>query len=400
MYILLGPPNEVISDEVARSHRGIILWIYRTTWVEILGPNVVVAFAKDVTGEFRLSTSPSTDADVFRGLPLPNTPSYMTGAEGYQEAMASLGTDPLLVAQGVASGMSELALLADLGKLQQTDHLILSEVVTAQALFGVLPVIASTGYYKANDGTTYTALNVFLRSKSLQFRERDGRQAPDLAVYARLEDPVDGALKYSFEGERDFVPAPDNAKAGVNDYLIYQAGAGLVPGSYKAEITVHDRVAEKTGRYVVDLEVPDFHGDGLALSSVTLADRIGRRPQAAAGERKTPYAFGSLDVIPKPGTGYAKDQDLAFFYQVYNARLDSETGKPLLDIRYQFLSRSPEGEFSAMGKPLQMVGQTQASQGTSFPLAEWPIGTYRLVVHVTDRLSGQTAERTVEFLVR
>ena len=127
---------------------------------EVLGEDLaVIAFAKDVTGEFRLSTSPTTDADVFRGLPLPNTPAYLAGAEGMRRELTALsgGTDPLLVSQGVASGMSELSLLADLGRLQQTEHLILSEIVTAQALFGEFPVIASSGYYKANNSTTYTS---------------------------------------------------------------------------------------------------------------------------------------------------------------------------------------------------------------------------------------------------
>ncbi len=402
IYILLGPPNEIISDEVARSHRGIILWIYRSTWVEVLGPNVVIAFAKDVTGEFRLSTSPTTDADVFKGLPLPSTPLHLSGSAGLQQEIARLGggTDPLLVGQGVASGLSELSLLVDLGRLQQTKHLILSEIVTAQALFGPLPVIASSSYYKANNGTTYTALNVFLRSKSLQFRDIGGKQGPDVSVYARLEDPVSSELVYSFEGERDFVPAPDNATAGVNDYLIFQAGAGLKPGNYKAQFTVHDRVAQKTGRYVIDLSVPDLHDPELLLSSVTLAERIGTLEEAATGPLKKPYVFGTLEVIPKPGLGYAKDQEFAFYFQIYNARVDDETKRPTLDVRYQFFVKKDDGEYHPVGKPLELLGQDQAAQGTSFPLAEWPIGTYRLAVTVKDRLSGQSAERTADFLVR
>lgn len=402
IYVLLGPPHEIISDEVARSHRGIILWIYRSTWVEILGPNVVIAFAKDVTGSFRLSTSPTTDADVFKGLPLPNTPAHLAGSEGFQRRLAlqGIGTDPLLVAQGVASGMSELSMLADLGMLQQTEHLILNELVTAQALFGAVPIIASSAYYKADDGTTFTAVSVFLRSKSLQFRSVGGVQLPDVAVYARLEDPESGELRYSFEGDNDFVPAPDNATAGVNDYLLYQAGAGLEPGDYKVQITVHDRVAAKTGTYLIDVTVPDFYGEDLALSSITLAERLTPRDEAPNLEKKIPYVFGRMEVIPKPGIGYAKDQDFAFYFQVYNAHKDEQTGRPLLEFRYQFLVKNDEGDYHPVGQPLELVDQTSAAQGTSFPLADWPIGSYRLEVRAEDRLSGQTVARSVDFLVR
>ncbi len=131
-----------------------------------------------------------------------------------------------------------------------------------------------------------------------------------------------------------------------------------------------------------------------------MAERLTQRDQAPAGEKKAPYVFGHMEVIPKPGIGYAKDQDFAFYFQVYNSRKDAQTGHPLLDIRYQFLAKNDDGEYQPVGKPLELVGQVSAAQGTSFPLVDWPIGSYRLEVRASDRLSGQTAERSVDFLVR
>jgi hypothetical protein len=146
--------------------------------------------------------------------------------------------------------------------------------------------------------------------------------------------------------------------------------------------------------------VPDFYDRKLALSSIALAERLSQRDQAPTGGKKTPYVFGRMEVIPKPGIGYAKDQDFAFYFQVYNARKDAQTGRPLLDIRYQFLAKNDEEEYQPVGKPLELLGQVSAAQGTSFPLGDWPIGSYRLEIRVSDRLSGQTTERSVDFLVR
>jgi len=405
IFILLGPPSEMVNEQVSRSHRGIILWIYRSTWSKQVGPNFVVAFAKDPTGSFRISTAPSTDANVFRGLQ-PNTPVHLRGAGDATGARVRSGmgigdTDPYLVAQGMPSGLTELAMLADLGQLQQTDHLIINEFVSSQALFGNLPVIATADFYKANNETTYVAITVSIRSKSLQFRERAGREEPDLSVYGRLELPKTGDLVHSFEKEEDFVPSPDNPQAGVNDYLTFQAGAGIPPGRYMAKITVHDRVAEKIGTYELELEVPDFAGERLALSSVTLAERLQPLKGTAPSELKKPYVFGSFLVVPKPGVAYAIDQEFAFYFQSYNARTDSESGRPLLDVAYVFEARDlDDGQFKPFGSPLELPGQAQAALGFSFPLTEWPIGQYRLRVQVTDRLDGGTAERAVDFLVR
>jgi len=405
IYVLLGPPDDVQEEQVARSHRGIIIWSYRSTWAKDLGPNVVIAFARDVTGEFRISTAPSVDADVFRGL-APNTPAHLRGAAGTPEAVtqlqgAMLGmTDPYLRSQGVAIGMSQLALLADLGRLQQSEHLILSEIVSTQALFGEVPMIARADYYKANDGTTYAALTVFVRSKSLQFRDTASGGKPDLAVYARLEDPGTGELRYGFERDEDFVPSPDNPHAGVHDYLTFQAGGGILPGHYMAKFSLHDRVAQRVGRYEVELDVPDLQGSTLGLSSITLADRLEPATGAPNPNLKAPYTFGNLRVLPKPGIAYAQDQEFAFYFQVYQARTDAVSGKPLLDLHYSFLRRDEGGEYRPTGPPLDMIGLNEAAHGYSFPPAAWPIGQYRVTVEAVDRLSGQRQTRSADFVVR
>ena len=404
IYILLGPPHDTLSEEVAKSHRGIILWTYRSTWAKEIGPNFVVAFAKDVTGEFRISTAPSVDADVFRGLD-PNTPLHLLGpgaaAAAQVGSLTGIGrTDPYLSAQGMPSGLTELSLLADLGRLQQTGRLVLNEYVTSQALFGEgLSVIAAVDYYKANNETTYSAITVFIKSKSLQYEDVAGLQIPRVSVYARLEDPLTGELLYGFEREKDFVPSPDNRRAGVNDYLAFQAGAGILPRQYRVVVTVHDRVAAKVGTYRLELDVPDFRGRDLALSSITLAERMERLPGIQASDLKKPYVLGSLRVLPKPGVAYAKEQEFAFYFQVYSAKADAQTGKPLLDVRYEFL-RSEENEYQPVGSPLDLPGQTQAAQGFAFSLESWEIGQYRLRVRVTDRLTGANAQREVDFLIR
>jgi hypothetical protein len=147
------------------------------------------------------------------------------------------------------------------------------------------------------------------------------------------------------------------------------------------------------------MEVPDFGGRDLTLSSITLAERIARIEGPSAPQGKAPYAFGNLLVIPKPGIAFASGQEFAFYFQVYHARLDAQTGAPHQDVRYEFLSHDGEG-YRPFGSPLELPGQTQASQGFAFPLEGWKIGQYRLRVTVTDRLSGAAARREVDFLVR
>ena len=171
------------------------------------------------------------------------------------------------------------------------------------------------------------------------------------------------------------------------------------PAHVRATVTVHDRVAEKLGTYQLMLEVPNFSARGFGISSITLAERMEQLPGAPASEQKKPYVFGNLRVLPKPGVAFAKEQEFAFYFQVYHAKPDAQTGRPLLDIRYEFFRHDGE-EYQMLGTPLDLPGKVQASQGFAFPLENWEIGQYRLRVTATDRLTGATTRREVDFLVR
>src|SRR5262245_50066969 len=63
IHILRGPPDDITRDQVPQGGRGTVVWTYRSSDQLGLGPNVVVAFARDVTGEYRLSTEPTKDSD-------------------------------------------------------------------------------------------------------------------------------------------------------------------------------------------------------------------------------------------------------------------------------------------------------------------------------------------------
>lgn len=126
IHIIMGPPDDISRDLVAEGHRGTVVWTYRNSGAPGVGPNVVVAFARDVTGEFRLSTEPSTDASVKEGIPLAYQPAMGTTAMARgqilraQERMEQLYnlTDPLIREAGGPASASPLQLQTELLKLQ------------------------------------------------------------------------------------------------------------------------------------------------------------------------------------------------------------------------------------------------------------------------------------------
>ena len=65
IYLLLGPPDERELDPVQKEGRGEIRWIYRGSPVTGAGPHRIVAFRRDPSGEFRLSTNPQDYSFAF-----------------------------------------------------------------------------------------------------------------------------------------------------------------------------------------------------------------------------------------------------------------------------------------------------------------------------------------------
>src|SRR5262249_41626261 len=47
IHILMGPPDDMTRDIVSEGSRGTVIWTYRNVKTPGMGPNVVIAFARD-----------------------------------------------------------------------------------------------------------------------------------------------------------------------------------------------------------------------------------------------------------------------------------------------------------------------------------------------------------------
>ncbi|HET6372092.1 MAG TPA: GWxTD domain-containing protein, partial [Candidatus Polarisedimenticolia bacterium] len=283
IHILRGPPDEITREQVAEGHRGTTIWTYRNSGSAALGPNVVVAFARDVTGEFRLSAEPSKDSDPKQGTPFPYQPPLGTGAAGQAQLLQAQAraermfnlTDPLIRQAGGPASASTLALQTELAKLQQPPReWELRETITTQEFFGAVPIRARADFYKTTTSKTLVVLSAGVKATAVHYRRLGGRDVPDVAFYGRILDLTGNDLVLSLEKDGDFNPAAENDKAALDDDLVFQARCLLDPGSYKALLTVLDRTGGRAGSYTTPLTVPDFNKAGLDLSSITLARAI------------------------------------------------------------------------------------------------------------------------------
>ncbi len=405
IYVLFGPPDEVSSDPVAEGRRGIIVWIYRNSpgvgpEKTMAGPNQVLAFAQDGSGEYRLTAEPTKVADVWEGLPDPQPPTgfmsaYKAQQKAFQEAFADyIGlTDPVIRAHGGPPQGGALGLTMQLARLQQPpDEWQLDSEVRTREFFGTIPFRARADFFNQGPGRAEVILTVAVRSSIVTYKTTPQGEVPSVEILGTILDSTATTQVLALERVGGFAAAPENLAAGIDDDLLFQARAALEPGAYLARLTVLDEVSGRSSTSDTPFTVPDFGGGALVMSSVTMARSIAVAPP---GERT--YRIGNLRVLPRLGNDFGSGEELSFYYQVYGAGRRDGTGEPKLDVAYIFMA--------AQGETIQEIGrvtfedQSAEAHGYSVPLKGWPAGTYVLRIAVTDEIASREVTRDIAFRI-
>ncbi len=395
IYILVGPPDEINTDLMAKTHRGMIFWTYRKPPVPDLGSNTVISFAKDASGEFVLSTSPTIDSDVARGLNYVKSKQDSTG-----ELVIPGRRDPAMIQQGVPLSQSPLQTMMVAGRMQMVppgEEQMFKAFTMTRESFGGIPSESRFDFYKAGGGVTYTTLTVGIKSTAVMFRTVGKKEVPDVLVFGKLVSKENPKDETPLAGDSNFAESTTNSDAGIEDLLLFQATVGVKPGRYELILGIQDRVSKKVSSARQDVVVPDFGTTDLSLSSVTLATSM--EPidiQTTAGK---PFYLGKFRILPNPGSVFRKSDELNIYFQVYNPALDSETGRPKLSVDYSFRVKTPEGVLKELGS-YSVKEATGQVQGYAVPLKKWPAGDYDVLVAVKDLVSGKATQGEASFSVQ
>jgi len=249
----------------------------------------------------------------------------------------------------------------------------------------------------------------------------NGAPASDAAMYVRVVNPAAKPDEKTKKVEHPwddihFVPAAQLTGGTVRLNRVFMAS----PGTYDVYVALKERLPEKAPKNQVakvgvlktQVTVPDFWSGELATSSVIVADKVNMLTAAPNPEeaRERPFVFGAQELIPSNDMVFLKGEQLATFFQVYNASLDS-AGKPNLVMEYNFHRKEAGAEkffnktnpqtINASNLPATFdPAKFPVPGGIEVPLASFPEGEYRLEIKITDKNSGKTVTRDVNFTVK
>lgn len=265
-----------------------------------------------------------------------------------------------------------------------------------------VPFQVAQDYYAAVDGTTLTAITIEAPREAAH-----GSGDVALRAFARLE-PVGDGKPANLTGDLPFIPAPP-AEAPPGSF-IYQARQNLQPGAYRLAVVVEDKVVPgQTGTLVKSIEVPDFRNKGdLNMSSIALLSGFAHLDPGPGPDDKErgagPYVLGSFRLVPRATPVMQKDEELDFYYQVYNPATDPASGRPNLESTVTFFL-SDAGTWKRYRPSLTRTLQGQvdlysiALKDLLAPSQKLP-ADFKMEVRIVDRAGGRELKREIPFSVR
>jgi hypothetical protein len=170
-------------------------------------------------------------------------------------------------------------------------------------------------------------------------------------------------------------------------------------GAYQFRAAVRDADSNRLGSANQFIQIPDLHKKRIALSGIVLGEnRAVSVAKTAAGEIEVPGNGWPARVF-HPGT------DLAYTYEVLNARRDEKTQAPDVEVQIRLLRDGKEIYLSEARRASTagVEGPGYFAVGGAFHLGnKMPVGSYVLQVIASDALAPkkhQTANQWIDFEV-
>lgn len=415
IYIKFGPPSMVESYPTGGSMtRRMSEGGGRTTFhpferwrynhIEGAGSNIEIEFVDaSRTGEYRIALSPQ-EKDALLMVPgVGLTEAEERGIEGRwlritrDYGLGIQARSPVYAMQPDDFPFQKLVRLAELQKAPTSVRFRdLREKVRARISFSDLPLAANFSYVKASSRQFIVPITVQIRNKDLSYKLNGEAYEARVQVFGKVTD-LSNRIWLEFDHELVNQSASRDVEGMKGKLSLFQKVAHLPAGRYRLEIYASDTGSGRMGFHDGLLVLPGSDDNTLDLSPPILANLIER--QDISGERFEQFNIGGFKVVPNVRQQFTRQDVLYIYLQAYNVKLDTNSGRPALQARY-FLMKGNELVESfpdTEGRSIQYVSPNRIVLATGFRLAEMTTGDYRVLVRVTDSISGSKAETRATF---
>lgn len=194
---------------------------------------------------------------------------------------------------------------------------------------------------------------------------------------------------------------------------IYTAGYPLTSGQYLLSLAICSQKLEKIGTQYYEFSLPDLAslGDKLETTPIFFVnnqdymDSAERKPTA----HKRSFTYSIMNIELNIDRVFAPGENLGLFFYIFGAQPD-ENGKFSIEVAFDVLKEGEKAILFAPGQydapliiqqlPLVKTVLVKSESGETTEKRNAEPGKYTLSLTITDKISGKSVNRTIDFEVK
>jgi GWxTD domain-containing protein len=430
IYISWGPPDSIDSHPSGGSYERPMdegggttstfpfeVWHYR--YLEGVGENVDLEFVDTCQcGDYHFTIDRS-EKDALLHVPGAGATQYEqmgkgTKADRFKGGMESLGTGPGSQGQD-SKEFDRIELAAKIFAPPPVKFKDLESFISEHKLLAgpVFPFDVRTDFVKVTESTVLVPITLQMKNRDITFVTKDGVARGVVNILGKVTTLTHKTVQ-TFEDTVEVEQPAELLEKSLDRQSVYWKALPLLPGLYRLDVAVKDvNNPDHMGYYGRSLDVPTYHDEKLATSSLILADVMNQvsSHEIGSGNFIIGNTFIRPRVSPNPATPvkFLRSQQLNFWMQVYNLQIDDATKSNQATVTYQILKTTastagtPATDTVILEKQIDSkelgAHSDQLTVEKTLPMAGLEPGKYKVTIKVNDGISKQEIAQSVPFVV-
>ncbi|MGH9521807.1 MAG: VWA domain-containing protein [Terriglobales bacterium] len=257
-----------------------------------------------------------------------------------------------------------------------------------------LDVYLSAAYFRTSDNRFWVPVTLVVPGSQIPFVKGGDKDKATLDIIGVVRDE----LKRPVGNIRDTVKLNlDESQEVRRKNVQYETGFSLPSGNYHLKFVLRENQTGQVGSFETDINVPDMKKSPLRVSSVLLASQI-----QAAPKKKTEniLVHDGKEIVPNVTHVFAANQQLYFYYEVYEPKADKQNIHLLTSIEFLRGKTKVYETPVVEAKQLTAPNRKAAIFQLDVPASQLKPGYYTCQVNVIDDAAGTFAFPRVALLVR
>jgi GWxTD domain-containing protein len=422
IYISFGKPDSIESHPSGGSYQRPMeegggetstfpfeTWHYR--YLEGIGENVDLEFVDTCQcGDYHF-TIDRGEKDALLHVPGAGQTQWeemgqAKKADRFKGGFENLGTGPLSSSQQ-AKQFDRIELAAKIFAPPPIKFKDLESFISEHKLLTgpVFPFDVRTDFVKVTENTVLVPITIQIKNRDITFVTKDGVARGVVNILGKVTTLTHKTVQ-TFEDTVEVQQPSELLEKSLDRQSVYWKALPLLPGLYRLDIAIKDvNNKDHVGIYGRGLDVPTYHDEKLATSTLILADQMNSvsSREIGSGNFIIGNTFIRPRVSPNPATPvkFLRSQAFNFWMQVYNLGIDQATKSNQATVTYQIIDSATGAVVLEKELESKDLGahSDQLTVEKSVTIAGLQPGKYKVTIKVNDAISKQEITQSAPFVV-